>query len=241
MKLSSAVLALTAAASAVNAQEFCGRNDLKVVSDYTVYNNLWGEDNDPQGGQCTTVDGSSGSEISWHTHFNWAGDNWQVKSYANAALKFDPVQVANVKSIPTTMSYNYTYDGNIITNVAYDLFTSPTIGGDTAYELMVWLAALGGAWPLTVTGQPIKSVNLGGVDFNLYQGWNNKTKVFTYVAKQTTYTFSADLRQFFDELPADNTIETTQYLTHVQAGTEPFQGKNATFTVYKYSAAVNTA
>ncbi|KAE8984352.1 hypothetical protein PR003_g20501 [Phytophthora rubi] len=236
-----ATVAVAALASSVSAQKFCGRDDNKVVGDYTVYNNLWGEDNDRSGGQCTTVDGSSGSEISWQTSFNWAGDNWQVKSYANAALKFDPVQVANVKSIPTTMSYNYTYDGNIITNVAYDLFTTPTIGGETAYELMVWLAALGGAWPLTSTGQPIKVVNLGGVDFNLYQGWNNKTKVFTYVAKQTTYSFSADLKQFFDELPADNTIETTQYLTHVQAGTEPFQGKNATFTVHKYSAAVHTA
>ncbi|OWY93041.1 Glycoside hydrolase [Phytophthora megakarya] len=240
MKLFVAATAL-AAASCINAQqEFCGRNDLQVVGDYTVYNNLWGEDNDKTGGQCTTVDSHSGSEIAWHTSFNWAGDNWQVKSYANAALKFDPVQISNVTSIPTTMEYTYKYDGNIITNVAYDLFTSPRIGGETAYELMVWLAALGGAWPLTSTGQPIKTVTLGGVDFNLYQGWNNKTKVFTYVAKNMATSFSADLKQFFDELPADNTIETTQYLTHVQAGTEPFQGKNATLTVSKYSAAVHT-
>ncbi|KAH7489062.1 hypothetical protein KRP22_012260 [Phytophthora ramorum] len=241
MKLSLAAIALATAASTANAQEFCGRNDLKVVGDYTVYNNLWGEDNDPKGNQCTTVDSTtSGSDIAWHTSFNWAGDNWQVKSYANAALKFDPVQISNVTSIPTTMEYTYKYDGNIITNVAYDLFTSATAGGDVQYELMVWLAALGGAWPLTSTGQPIKSVTLGGVAFNLYQGWNNKTKVFTYVAKQTTNTFTADLRDFFTELPADNTIETTQYLTHVQAGTEPFQGQNATMTVTKYSAAVKT-
>ncbi|KAI9981820.1 hypothetical protein PInf_009599 [Phytophthora infestans] len=206
---------------------------VKLEADYTVYNNLWGQDSDKTGGQCATVDRSSGSDIAWQTSFNWAGDNWQVKSYANAALKFDPVQISNVTSIPTTMEYTYKYDGNIITNVAYDLFTSPSIGGETAYELMVWLAALGGAWPLTTTGQPIKSVTLGGVEFNLYQGWNNKTK-------NMATSFTADLKQFFDELPADNTIETTQYLTHVQAGTEPFQGKNASMTVTKYSAAVHT-
>ncbi|KAE9067719.1 hypothetical protein PF007_g27964, partial [Phytophthora fragariae] len=86
-----ATVAVAALASSVSAQKFCGRDDNKVVGDYTVYNNLWGEDNDRSGGQCTTVDGSSGSEISWQTSFNWAGDSWQVKSYANAALKFDPV------------------------------------------------------------------------------------------------------------------------------------------------------
>ncbi|EEY60818.1 endoglucanase, putative [Phytophthora infestans T30-4] len=195
-----ATAATVAAFPAFAKDEFCGQYDSIQAGDYIVHNNLWGQDNDKAGGQCTGLDSIDGSTIAWHMSFpSWVGDNWQVKSYANAALKFNLVQLSSVKSIPTTMEYTYKYDGNIITNVAYDLFTSPSIGGETAYELMVWLAALGGAWPLTTTGQPIKSVKLGGVDFNLYQGWNNKTKVFTY--------------QFFDELPADNTIETTQART----------------------------
>ncbi|KAG3009391.1 hypothetical protein PC121_g9907 [Phytophthora cactorum] len=148
-------------ASAANAQEFCCRNDQ-----------------------------SSGSTISWHTGFNWAGDNWQVKSYANAALTFTPKQVSAISSIPTTMHYTYTYDGNIIANVAYDMFTSSSANGAVEYELMVWLAALGGAWPLTSSGKPISSVTVGGVDFNLYQGMNKNVKVFTYVAKQQATSFS---------------------------------------------------
>ncbi|ETI37090.1 hypothetical protein F441_16730 [Phytophthora nicotianae CJ01A1] len=233
-----ATLAVAAVASSANAQEYCGRNDLKVVGDYTVYNNLWGQDNDKTGKQCTEVTGSTSTSVSWQTSFNWAGDSWQVKSFANAALKFQPKQVSAITSMPTTMKYEYTYDGNIIANVAYDLFTSSSESGEIEYELMVWLAALGGAWPLTDSGKPIKSVTLGGVDFDLYQGMNKKVKVFSYVAKKTAKSFTADLKQFFDELPADNTLPQTQYLQKVEAGTEPFQGKNAKFVVSTYSVQV---
>ncbi|KAG7382427.1 hypothetical protein PHYPSEUDO_004858 [Phytophthora pseudosyringae] len=243
MKLSVAIAAAVAAvaSSPAVAEEFCGQWNSTQTDDYTVYNNLWGQDNDKAGGQCTGLDSVDGSTIAWHTSFNWSGDNWQVKSFANAALKFDPVQLANVTSIPSTIEFDYKYDGNIITNVAYDLFTSATAGGNVEYELMVWLAALGGAWPLSTTGKPIKEVKVSNVDFNLYQGKNGNTTVFSYVAVNTTTSFSADFKQFFDELPSDNTIAPTQFLTHVQAGTEPFQGKNATLTVSKYSVAVNSA
>ncbi|KAG6960350.1 hypothetical protein JG688_00009648 [Phytophthora aleatoria] len=215
MKLSVVITAAAAASPAFAEEEFCGQWDSTQTDDYIIYNNLWGQNNDKAG--------------------------WPVKSFANAALKFDPVQLANVKSIPSAIEYDYKYDGNIITNMAYDLFTSATANGTVEYELMVWLAALGGAWPLTSTGKPIKEVKVGNVDFNLYQGKNGNTTVFSYVAVNTTESFSADFKQFFDKLPADNTIAPTQYLTHVQAGTEPFQGKNATLTVSKYSAAVNSA
>jgi xyloglucan-specific endo-beta-1,4-glucanase len=103
---------------------------------------------------------------------------------------------------------------------------------------MVWLAALGGPWPLTDSGKPIKTVKLGGVEFDLYQGMNKKVKVFSYVAKKTAYSFTADLRQFFDELPADNTLPQTQYLVKLEAGTEPFQGNNGKMVVSTYSAKV---
>jgi xyloglucan-specific endo-beta-1,4-glucanase len=244
MKLSVATAAavVAVAASPVFAEkEFCGLWNSTETNDYTIYNNLWGAHDDPAGGQCTGLDSVDGSTVAWHTSFNWNGTSWQVKSFANAALKFEPVQLANITSIPSMMEYDYKYDGKIITNVAYDLFTSASAGGQVEYELMVWLAALGGAWPLTTTGKPIKAVKVGNVDFNLYQGRNGNTTVFSYVAVNTTTSFSADFKDFFDELPANNTIAPTQFLTHVQAGTEPFQGQNATLTVSKYSAAVNTA
>ncbi|KAG6941723.1 hypothetical protein JG687_00019480, partial [Phytophthora cactorum] len=165
---------------------------------------------------------------------------WQVKSYANAALKFSPKQISAIKSIPTSIEYTYTYDGHIIANVAYDLFTSSSEAGKIEYELMVWLAALGGPWPLTDSGKPIKTVNIGGVEFDLFQGMNKEVKVFSYVAKKTAYKFSADLKKFFNELPANNTLPQTQYLVKLEAGTEPFQGKNGEMIVKSYSSKLSS-
>ncbi|KAH7489061.1 Inactive glycoside hydrolase XLP1 [Phytophthora ramorum] len=212
-----ATLALAAVASTASAQEYCGRDDNKVVGPYTVYNNLWAEDNDPKGKQCTELAG-------------------QVVRQRRAQVH--PKQVSAITSIPTSIKYAYTYDGKIIANVAYDLFTSSSEGGSVEYELMVWLSALGGAWPLTETGKPIKSLKLGGVDFDLYQGMNKNVKVFSYVAKKTATSFTGDLKQFFDQLPSDNTIPATQFLQKVEAGTEPFQGTNAKLVVTNYSVQV---
>nr|QBC17961.1 effector protein [Phytophthora infestans] len=234
-----ATLSLVALASTVDGQKFCGRDDRKVVGDYTVYNNLWGEDNDKSGAQCTEVTGSTSSSVSWKTSFNWAGDKWQVKSFANAALKFQPKQISAIKSIPTSIEYTYTYGDHIITNVAYDLFTSSSPTGETEYELMVWLAALGEPWPLTDSGKSIATVNIGGVVFELFQGMNKNVKVSHIVAKKTAYKFSADLKKFFSELPKNNTLPQTQYLVKLEAGTEPFQGKNGEMIVKSYSSKVN--
>ncbi|KUF83006.1 xyloglucan-specific endo-beta-1 [Phytophthora nicotianae] len=107
------------------------------------------------------------------------------------------------------------------------------------YEVMVWLQAIGGAGPLSNTGKPIKEVNVGGVDFSLYHGKNGNMTVYSFVAANTTNSFSTDFKQFFDELPANNSIAPEQYLINVQAGTEPFVG-NGKLTVSKYSAAVHT-
>jgi xyloglucan-specific endo-beta-1,4-glucanase len=48
------------------------------------------------------------------------------------------VQLAKIKSIDTTWKWSYTGQ-NLVTNVAYDAFTSATPDGPEAYELMVWL------------------------------------------------------------------------------------------------------
>ncbi|ETL30742.1 hypothetical protein L916_16324 [Phytophthora nicotianae] len=119
------------------------------------------------------------------------------------------------------------------------MFTASTLGGNAEYEVMVWLQAIGGTGPLSNTGKPVKEVNVGCVDFSLYHGKNGNMTVYSFVAANTTNSFSTDFKQFFDELPANNSIAPEQYLINVQAGTEPFVG-NGTLTVSKYSAAVHT-
>ena len=48
------------------------------------------------------------------------------------------VQISKIKSIDTTWKWSYTGQ-NLVTNVAYDAFTSSTPDGPEEYELMVWL------------------------------------------------------------------------------------------------------
>ncbi|KAG6583200.1 putative hydrolase [Phytophthora cinnamomi] len=152
----------------------------------------------------------------------------------------DHLPISDVTSIPSTIQFKYDYDGGLIANVAYDLFTSSTADGDAEYEIMVWLATIGGAGPLSNTGSAVAQVAVGGVDFELYHGKNGNITVYSFVAPTIVNSYSTDLKQFFDNLPANLTIAPTQYLINVQAGTEPFVG-NGTLTVSKYSAAVKTA
>ncbi|KAJ8558678.1 hypothetical protein ON010_g8772 [Phytophthora cinnamomi] len=118
-----------------------------------------------------------------------------VKSFANAALKFDHVPISSVTSIPSTIEYDFKYEGKVVANVTYDLFTTSTLGGDAEYEVMVWLAAIGGAGPLSNTGSAVAQVTVGGVDFNLCRGKNGNMTVYSYVATNTPTSFSADFKQ----------------------------------------------
>lgn len=234
-----AVLGAVALATA-SADEFCGQWDTAVAGDYIVYNNLWGMEKASSGSQCTGLDGLTGSTLSWHTHFSWAGGQYQVKSYANAALQFPITQLSAISSIPTAVNFTYTSDGDLIANAAYDLFTSATGNKSHAdYEVMVWLANPGGAWPLTTTGDvPIATLNVNDVDFKLFNGPNGNTSVYSFVAAETTTEFAADLTTFVDYLVDHQGFPNDQYLTTVQFGTEPFSGTNANLTVSAYSISV---
>lgn len=48
----------------------------------------------------------------------------------------------------STWSWSYT-GSNLVADVSYDLFTSSSAGGSNEYEIMIWLAALGGAGPIS--------------------------------------------------------------------------------------------
>ncbi|KAF1777864.1 Concanavalin A-like lectin/glucanase domain [Phytophthora cactorum] len=207
--------AITAATFAVaSAREYCGQWDWAKSTQYTVYNNLWNKNAAASGSQCTGVDKISGSTI---------GAATEVKSYSNAALIFTPKQIKNIKTIPTKMKYSYSHtSGTFVADVSYDLFTSSTAGGSNEYEIMIWLAAYGGAGH--------RHGDHRSNSFKVYKGPNGSTTVFSFVATKTITNFSADLQKFLIYL---------QFLITLEAGTEPFVGTNAKMTVSSYSAAVN--
>jgi xyloglucan-specific endo-beta-1,4-glucanase len=104
-------------------------------------NNLWG-DAGTSGSQCTYLDSSSGSGLSWQTQWQWGSGASYVKSYANSALNVPKNRLlSSISSIPTTADWAYSTTNGVQADVSYDLFTSSnpnhvTYSGD--YELMIW-------------------------------------------------------------------------------------------------------
>jgi len=239
MKISLSIAALLGA-SAVLGQQICGQFDeLTTSNHYIIFNNLWGESAATSGSQCTTLNSASGSSVAWSTEWTWVGGPFNVKSFANANLVFTPKQISAIKSIPTTMDYTYT-GSSMVADVAYDLFTASTAGASASnFEIMIWLAALGGAGPISSTGSPVATPTLAGHTFNLFDGFNGAMHVYSFVAQSQITAFSGDILTFLDFLISDFELTSSQFLNTVQAGTEPFTGSNAVLTVSDFSAAVN--
>ncbi|TPX08869.1 uncharacterized protein E0L32_009687 [Thyridium curvatum] len=220
------------------ATTLCGQWDSLQTGAYTVYQDLWGMSSASSGSQCTTVTGLSGSDLVWSTSWTWAGGPSSVKSYANAVTKFTARTVASISRIPTTWRWSYG-GSSVVANVAYDIFTSSTASGSAQYEVMIWLDALGGAGPISATGSPVASPNIGGVSWRLYKGQNGAMTVFSFVAQGAQSNFSGDLKQFLSYLVSSQGLPTSQYVQSIGAGTETFTGSNAKFSTSAYSCSVS--
>ncbi|KAF7117015.1 hypothetical protein CNMCM5793_005662 [Aspergillus hiratsukae] len=237
MKFSLPLALSLTAATAQAATTFCGQWDSVTEGNYILYNNLWGESSATSGSQCTTFESLSGNTIVWNTKWSWSGGQGQVKSFANAALQFTPKTLSSISSIDSTWKWSYS-GSNIVADVAYDMFLSTSPSGSHNYEIMVWLAALGGAGPISSTGSPIATPTINGIKWNLYLGPNGSMQVYSFVAQSTTQSFSGDMLDFFNYLESNQGLSSSLYLVDVQAGTEPFSGSNAVLTVSDYSASV---
>ncbi|KAF3096229.1 hypothetical protein TWF569_001871 [Orbilia oligospora] len=234
----------TTAGGVQTSADFCGQWDSKDTGTYIIYNNLWGSGSASSGSQCTGLDYASGNTVRWHTSWTWQGGQYNVKSYANANLKFTPKKLSALTSIPTTLKYTYANTAGMVANVAYDLFTASTSGSNTPeYEIMVWVGAYGGAGPISSTGNTIATPTIDGISWKLYKGPNGQMTVFSFVASNAPVTsWSGDLNNFVKYLTSSQGLPSGQYLNTVQTGTEPFinnAGVTAKFTVTDYSVAVN--
>ncbi|KAJ4422628.1 hypothetical protein N0V82_002747 [Gnomoniopsis sp. IMI 355080] len=220
------------------ATKFCDAFGSVSASPYVFYHNNWGASAATSGSQCTTFnDLSNGSTASWSTSWTWAGGPYNVKSYSNVALEGINKQLSAVKSIESTWAWSQT-GSDIITDVSYDLWLSPTSGGTDAYEIMVWLGAYGGAGPISSSGSAIATIDIAGHSWKLYSGPNGDTTVYSFVASSNVTNFSGDLNLFFKYLVSEQGVSNDMYITHLQAGTEPFTGTDAVFTTSAYKIAV---
>lgn len=103
---------------------------------------------------------------------------------------------------------------------------------------MVWLAALGGAGPISSTGSAIATPTIAGSKWSLYSGPNGDTTVYSFVASSQITNFSADMLDFLNYLVENEGVSSSKYITSLQAGTEPFTGSNAVFTTSSYTMSV---
>jgi len=220
------------------ATTICGQWDTVATGTYTIYQDLWGEASASSGSQCTTVTSDSSGSLAWSTSWTWAGGSNSVKSYASAAVDMTSKKLSAISSIPSTWKWSYT-GSNIVADVSYDMFTSATSGGSNAYEIMVWLAALGGAGPISSTGSAVATATIDGVSFKLYSGPNGATTVYSFVATSEVTSFSGDLLSFFKYLESNKGFSSSQYLKSIGAGSEAFTGSKAVFKTSAYSVVVN--
>jgi xyloglucan-specific endo-beta-1,4-glucanase len=216
----------------------CSTFDSITSGAYTIYQNLWGEAEATSGSQCLTLTSVSGGSVKWSTSWTWAGGSYNVKSYDNVALGLSTgVKLSTISSIPTT--WDWSISGNsIVADVSYDMFTAASASGNNEFEIMVWLAAIGGAGPLSTSGSPIATPSISSHTFKLYKGTNGDTTVYSFVAESEIQNFTGDLKPFFTYLINDEGFSSSQYLKSIGAGTEPFTGSNVVLTTSKYSVSI---
>jgi xyloglucan-specific endo-beta-1,4-glucanase len=104
---------------------------------------------------------------------------------------------------------------------------------------MIWLAALGGAGPISSTGSAIATPTIAGSSWKLFYGLNASMKVYSFVASSQITSFSGDLKLFFTYLTSSQGYPTSQYMKSIGAGTEPFTGTSAVLSVSAYSVVIN--
>jgi len=237
----SAVLAATALATPTpvaiekRATTMCSSYATVATDGYTIYQNNWGASDATSGSQCTTFTSvSSALSFVWSTSWTWAGGSNKVKSYSNVALGSVNKKISAISTIPSTWTWTYT-GTSIVADVAYDLWLAPSVGASNTYEIMIWLAAYGGAGPISSSGSAIATPTIAGTKWSLYKGPNGDTTVFSFVAPSKITSFSADLKLFLTYLTTNEGVSTSDVVTSLQAGTEPFTGTSAVFKTSAYT------
>ncbi|KAK8131588.1 concanavalin A-like lectin/glucanase domain-containing protein [Apiospora sp. TS-2023a] len=230
--------ALASVAIAASTQ-LCNQYGYFASHGYYFNNNAWGKDAGT-GYICTYVDWTDDSHVVFHADWEWAGGENNVKAFPDVGrtLSSKPI-VSSLGSIQTAASWTYT-GNNVRADVAYDLFTAADPNHDTSsgdYELMVWLARLGGVQPI---GSKVGTATVAGHTWELWDGMNGAMRVYSFVAPTAVNSFNANIKDFFNYIAANRGFPAaSQHLITAQFGTEPFTGGPATFTVSSFSLNVN--
>ncbi|KAF8994059.1 glycoside hydrolase family 12 protein [Cyathus striatus] len=224
----------------------CGQWDTVTAGQYSLLLDQWGKDGASSGSDCASLTSLSGTTIAWKSTWTWTGGNG-VKSFTNIQLNSGlNKQLSAIKSIPATWKWSQSTSGTVVADVAYDLFTSTTVGGSNVNEIMIWLANFN-AGPISSAynsdGTPkavASSISLAGHTWNLYTGSNGANNVYSFLPSNgaSITSFSGDLNVFLKYLTSSQGVSTSQYLNTAQGGTEATSG-SATLTNSAFSLVIN--
>ncbi|MFE9202041.1 cellulose binding domain-containing protein [Micromonospora sp. NPDC007230] len=206
---------------------------------YVVQNNRWGTSAQQcinvtsTGFSITRQDGvgnTSGAPVSYPSIFVGC-------HYTNCSPGTNlPVQVKNISSAPSSISYNYvsgaTYDA------AYDIWLDPTPKRDgvNQMEIMIWFNRQG---PIQPIGSPVGNATVAGRTWEVWRGSNGSNNVISYLSPSAIPSLSFDVLAFINDTRNRGAITNDWYLTSIQAGFEPWQG-GVGLAVNSFSQSVNT-
>lgn len=200
---------------------------------------------------------------SWSVTYQWRGDASTVKAFPY--LKLDPsrlpVQLWNVSTLQfranwSTLVEGYdvdaqsqaaAYDATALkANAAIDMFLSPDATNSTGLgcpnEVMIWFQFPPTMVPLgsTESTPEIDTVEVSGMNFSLYHGWNAQGQhVFSWLAHQNMTSADDDFSPLLRYIWKKGLLSGALFLGQVEFGTEVMHaGETTTFTADDYELAL---
>ncbi|KAH0828664.1 glycoside hydrolase family 12 protein [Lanmaoa asiatica] len=227
------------------ATKVCGKFDTIQSGPYTLLANLWGESTATSGAQCSILESLDGNSVKWYTKWNWTGGTG-VKSFSNIQLDVGINQpLSAITSMPSAWHWSQKNTGTVVSDVAYDLFTSYSASGANVNEIMIWLASSNSmpiAYNYDYSGKAIPvatNLDIAGHTWDLYTGSNGYNIVYSFLPVESSINrFDGDVYEFLTKLIDDGSIQSSEYLVTAQAGTEATSGK-ALFVTEAYSLTIN--
>jgi hypothetical protein len=172
--------------------------------------------------------------VGWATNWNWSGGSGGVKTYISLVYGWQwgfkiqntglPVQISSGRAINCGWNFAVNTTGTI--NVSYDMWlhttNAPTYQTNPTDEVMVWLYRSGGAGP--IGSRQVQAVSLGGTTWDIYRGMNGSTNVFSYVRTTNATTQVLNMMSVMQDLVTRGWVQSSKYLSAIQAGTEVYTG-----------------
>ena len=223
---------------------------------YSFNNNAWG--NDSSGYQCLDVlnDGSA-----FTVTYQWTGHGDLVKGYPymKAHPSRLPVQLWNVSRLDFAADWDIQVTGRPETepaalaqayddialrcNVAVDMFLSDDAANSTGLgapiEIMIWPWYSPSVKPLgwAESRPDIDKVEIDGVAFSLYHGWNDRQQhVFSWLAERNLTSTNADYGPLLKYIWQEGLLSGALYVGQLEFGTEiMFAAEETRFSASNYN------